>query len=84
MQALGIYIYIKNVVACYRVTPLFVCPRCLGVARPIAGRPATNVDVDGVYLDVESTFYYLCDMLLACFQSLLLCFIEKIQETYPY
>ena len=43
--------------------PLYVCPRCLGVACPIDGRPAKSVDVDGVRLDVDSTFCYLGDML---------------------
>ena len=37
-----------------------VCRRCKGEARPIIGR---TVDVDGTMLDVEATFYYLCDIL---------------------
>ena len=45
--------------------PDCVCPRCHGVARPIDGRPVSQVDVDGTTLDVESTFCYLGDMLSA-------------------
>ena len=45
--------------------PLYVCPRCNGQARPIDGRPFTQVDVDGTLLDVEASFCYLGDMLCA-------------------
>ncbi|RUS78708.1 hypothetical protein EGW08_013529 [Elysia chlorotica] len=45
--------------------PLYVCPRCNGRARPIDGRPFTQVDVDGAMLDVEASFCYLGDMLCA-------------------
>lgn len=45
--------------------PSYVCPRCLGQARPIDGRPVTQVDVDGTQLDVEASFCYLGDMLCA-------------------
>ena len=43
--------------------PDFVCQRCQGLARPIDGRPVTQVEVDGTNLDVEPTFCYLGDML---------------------
>jgi len=43
--------------------PDYVCPRCRGHARPIDGRPVTQVDVDGTLLDVEASFCYLGDML---------------------
>ena len=42
--------------------PLYVCPRCLGTARPIDGRPVTNIVVNGSELDAENKFY-LGDML---------------------
>ena len=45
--------------------PGYECPRCQGVARPIDGRPVTQVDVDGTSLDVEANFCYLGDMLCA-------------------
>ena len=45
------------------VTPDYVCPRCLDQARPIDGRPTTQVEVDGTLLDVEASFCYLRDML---------------------
>ena len=45
--------------------PDYVCPRCLDQARPIDGRPVTQVDVDGTLLDVEASFCYLGDMLCA-------------------
>ena len=41
----------------------YVCLRCSGDARPIDGRPVTQVDVDGTLLDVEPSFCYLGDML---------------------
>ena len=41
------------------------CPRCLDQARPIDGRPITQVEVDGALLDVEASFCYLGDMLSA-------------------
>ena len=41
-----------------------MCPRC-GIARPIDGRPATQVEVDGTQLGVEASFCYLGDMLCA-------------------
>ena len=40
-----------------------MCPICLEQARPIDGRPITQVDVYGTLLDVEASFCYLCDML---------------------
>ena len=45
--------------------PAYVCPRCQGEARPIDGRPVTEIDVNGTRLDVESSFCYLGDMLSA-------------------
>ena len=45
--------------------PDYVCPRCCDQARPIDNRPATQVDVDGTQLDVESNFCYLGGMLCA-------------------
>ena len=36
--------------------PDYVCPRCCDQARPIDNRPVTQVDVNGVLLDVESSF----------------------------
>ncbi len=43
----------------------YICPRCRDIARPIDGRPVTQVDVDGTKLDVEASFCYLGDMLNA-------------------
>ena len=43
----------------------YVCPRCLDQARPIDGRPITQVEVDGTLLDVEASFCYLSNMLCA-------------------
>lgn len=43
----------------------FICQRCLGSARPIDGRPVTQMDVDGTPLDVEASFCYLGDTLCA-------------------
>ena len=45
------------------VTPDYVCRRCLDQARPIDGRPITQVEVDGRLFDVEASFCYLGDML---------------------
>ena len=45
--------------------PGYTCPRCLGHARPIDGRPVSQVEVDGSLLDVEASFCYLGDMLCA-------------------
>ena len=42
-----------------------MCPRCLDQARPIDGRPITQVEVDGTLLDVEASFCYLGNMLNA-------------------
>ena len=42
-----------------------MCPRCHDHARPIDGRPITQVEVDGTLLDVEASFCYLGDMLSA-------------------
>jgi hypothetical protein len=41
----------------------YICPKCCGKARPIDGRPVTEVDVDDTLLDVEASFCYLGDML---------------------
>ena len=41
------------------------CPRFLDQARPIDGRPITQVEVDGTLLDVEASYCYLGDMLSA-------------------
>ena len=41
----------------------YVCLRCCDQARPIDNRPVTQVDVEGMLLDVESNFCYLGDML---------------------
>ena len=46
-------------------TPDYVCPNCLDQARPIDGRPITQVEVDDTLLDVEASFCYLGDMLSA-------------------
>ena len=43
----------------------YACPRCLGNARPIDGRPTTQVDIDGSPLEVIPTFPYLGDTLNA-------------------
>ena len=43
----------------------YACPRCLGNARPIDGRPTTLLDIDGSPLEVISTFPYLGDTLNA-------------------
>ena len=43
--------------------PDYKCPRCLGTARPIDGRPIKEVDVDGEKLEVVAQFCYLGDML---------------------
>ena len=47
------------------VTPDYVCPRCLDQARPIDGRPITQVEEDGTLLEVKASFCYLGDMLSA-------------------
>ena len=47
------------------VTPDYVCPRCLDQARPIDGRPITQIEVDNTLLDVKASFCYLGDMLSA-------------------
>jgi hypothetical protein len=43
----------------------FLCPRCKGEARPIDGRPATQIEVDGSTLDIEPNFCYLGDTICA-------------------
>ena len=40
-----------------------MCPICLDQARPIDGRPITQVEDDGTLLHVEASFCYLGDML---------------------
>ena len=45
--------------------PDYVCPRCMDQARPIDGRPVTQVVIDGSQLDVEASFCYLDDTLCA-------------------
>ena len=47
------------------LTPDYVCPRILDQARPIDGRPITQVEVDGTLFDVEASLCYLDDMLSA-------------------
>ena len=54
--------------------PEYVCPRCLGMARPIDGRTATGVSVNDCLLDVESEFCYIGDVLSAgggCTQAII-------------
>jgi hypothetical protein len=41
----------------------YTCPRCMGIARPIDGRPFSHVDIEGSKLDVVPTFPYLGDLL---------------------
>ena len=48
-----------------REDPDYRCPRCLGTARPIDGRPTTEVDLGGEKLEVVPQFCYLGDMLSA-------------------
>ena len=43
--------------------PNYICPRCRGSARPIDGRPVTEVTVEGCQMKVVSEFIYLGDML---------------------
>jgi len=45
--------------------PDYRCPRCLGLSRPIDGRPITEVAVNGTNLEVEASFCYLGDMICA-------------------
>ena len=45
--------------------PDYKCKRCLGLARPIDGRPVTEVQVDGNTLEAVDSFCYLGDMLSA-------------------
>ena len=54
--------------------PNFVSPRCLAKARPIDGRPVTDITVDDSTLDAESEFCYLGDVLSAgggCTQAII-------------
>ena len=46
-----------------RKDPGYVCPRCRGLARPIDGRPVTEVVVGDQTLDVVDEFCYLGDTL---------------------
>ena len=48
-----------------REDPSFRCDRCLGVARPIDGRPIDSVSVDDEKVDVVDTFCYLGDTVCA-------------------
>ena len=43
--------------------PTFVCPRCSGLARPLDGRPVSEIEVDGAMLESVDQFCYLGDML---------------------
>ena len=43
--------------------PNYICPRCLGYARPVDRRPATEVTVDDSKMKVVGEFCYLGDML---------------------
>ena len=45
--------------------PDYKCKRCLDLARPIDGRPVTEIQVDGSTLEVVDSFCYLGDMLSA-------------------
>ena len=45
--------------------PNFRCVRCLGLARPLDGRPQTSVQVGTDQLEVLASFCYLGDMLSA-------------------
>ena len=45
--------------------PDFRCKRCLGLARPIEGRPYTEVEIGEDTLEVVDSFCYLGDMLSA-------------------
>ena len=45
--------------------PNFRCARCLGLARPLDGRPQTSVQVGTDQLEVVASFCYLGDMLSA-------------------
>jgi hypothetical protein len=55
----------SGVVGRLTTDPEYVCPRCRNIARPIDGRPLTQVNIDGTELDVEASFCYLGDMLSA-------------------
>ena len=46
-----------------RPDPLYKCPRCEGSARPVDGRPVTEVEVGNESLDVVADFCYLGDTL---------------------
>ena len=41
----------------------FQCKRCKGIARPIDGRPTTNISVEESELEVVYEFCYLEDMI---------------------
>ena len=43
--------------------PSYICPRCSGTARPIDGRPVTEVTVEGSQMKVAGEFCYLGNML---------------------
>ena len=45
------------------VDPNFVCQRCRGLARPIVGRPFTEIPVGLCSLECVNEFYYLGDIL---------------------
>ena len=45
--------------------PSFMCNRCLGIARPIDGRPFDSVTVNEQHLDVVDCFCYLGDTIAA-------------------
>ena len=55
----------SGLVARLTAMPEYTCPRCRGEARPIDGRPATHVTVNGEQLDVDPSFCYLGDTLCA-------------------
>ena len=57
--------YYQKKLKCLTPNPDYMCARCMGIARPIDGRPQNEVQVGPDKLEVVASFCYLGDMLSA-------------------
>ena len=42
-----------------KADPKYLCKRCMGLCRPVDGRPEKHVTLEGTQLDVVESFFYL-------------------------
>ena len=60
-----LYALLSKKLQCLTPNPDYMCARCMGIARPIDGRPQNEVQVGPDKLEVVASFRYLGDMLSA-------------------